>query len=198
MKSWMTSWRRECFGLFALGLAGCAVQAQDDPPIATMCEIELIVLGAGQDAGAPQFGNPDDPAWQDPSLRLTATSIAVVDHVSEERYLFEATPHITDQLNRLDQIAQPVGPNEGVSGVFLTHAHIGHYAGLMFFGREVAGASGVPVFAMPRLQDYLSTNGPWEQLVTLKNVGLNDLAERMPVSVSETIQVTPYRVPHRD
>jgi pyrroloquinoline quinone biosynthesis protein B len=194
----MISWRRDCVGLLAFCLAGCAVQVQDDALIASTCEIELVVLGAGQDAAAPQFGNPDDPAWQDPSLRLTATSIAVVDHVSEARYLFEATPHITDQLNRLDQIAPPVGGNEGVSGVFLTHAHIGHYAGLMFFGREVAGASGVPVFAMPRMRQFLSTNGPWEQLVALENIVLKDLAERTPVNASEKIRVTPYRVPHRD
>lgn len=166
--------------------------------MASTCEIELIVLGAGQDAGAPQFGNPGDPAWQDPSLRLNATSIAVVDHVSRERFLFEATPHITDQLNRLDQIVPPAGANEGVSAVFLTHAHIGHYAGLMFFGREVAGASGVPAYVMPRMHKFLSSNGPWEQLIALNNITLTDLAERTPVNVSEKIRVTPYRVPHRD
>ena len=198
MKLRMTSCSRHCLSLLTLGLAGCVGQAQDDAFIAPACEIELIVLGAGQDAGAPQFGNPDDPAWQDPSLRLTATSVAVVDHATKERYLFEATPHITDQLNRLDQIVPPAGPNEGVSGVFLTHAHIGHYAGLMFFGREVAGASGLPVFSMPRMRNFLSTNGPWEQLVAINNIVLNDLAERTPVNVSEKIRVTPYRVPHRD
>lgn len=198
MDSQIRSWRRAYVGLLALGLSGCAVQAQDNNPISSTCEIELIVLGAGQDAGAPQFGNPDDPAWQDSSLRLSASSLALVDHSASTRYLFDAAPQITDQLQRLDALVPPKGPNEGVSGIFLTHAHIGHYAGLMFFGREVAGASRVPVFAMPRMRGFLSANGPWEQLVALENILLNDLTERVPVSVSEQIRVTPYRVPHRD
>ena len=59
------------------------------------CAAEIIVLGAGQDAGAPQIGNRDDPAWQDPALRQTASSIALIDHTLPGRYLFDAAPHIT-------------------------------------------------------------------------------------------------------
>ena len=179
----------------------CQVDTKPETQIETQantCNIELIVLGAGQDAGAPQFGNPDDPAWEDPSLRLTATSIAIVNHETSERYLFDATPHITEQLQRLDRLAPSATKNEGLSGVFLTHAHIGHYAGLMFLGREVAGTSGVPVYAMPRMRDYLAQNGPWGQLVDLGNIVLQSLEDRAPITVSNTIKVTPYRVPHRD
>ncbi len=185
-------------GVLICGLVGCVVQPQNAPTLASTCTIELIVLGAGQDAGAPQFGNPDDPAWKDPTLRLSASSIALVDHAASKRYLFDAAPQITDQLQRLDEMVPPVGPNEGISGVFLTHAHIGHYAGLMFFGREVAGASGVPVYAMPRMRNYLSSNGPWEQLVALGNITLEALEERATFEVSLSLSVTPYRVPHRD
>ncbi len=191
-------WRGFLSGLLSLGAAACVGQLPQTPQFAETCEVELIVLGAGQDAGAPQFGNPDDPAWQDPSLRLTASSIAIVDHASSERFLFDAAPQITDQLQRLDEIAAPTGPNEGVAGVFLTHAHIGHYAGLMFFGREVSGASNLPVYAMPRMRDYLSTNGPWEQLVTLGNITLQPLQDRTTLQASDRLRVTPYRVPHRD
>ncbi|MEL6665541.1 MAG: MBL fold metallo-hydrolase [Pseudomonadota bacterium] len=174
------------------------IQAAQIEPRTSDCSIELLVLGAGQDAGAPQFGNPDDPAWQDPSLRLTATSIAIVNHETSERYLFDATPNITEQLQRLDSLAPVETKNEGLSGVFLTHAHIGHYAGLMFLGREVAGTSGVPVYAMPRMREFLAENGPWGQLVDLGNIVLQPLEDREPVSLSTAVQVTPYRVPHRD
>lgn len=191
-------WRGLLSGLLSLGVAACVGQVPHVPQFAETCDVELIVLGAGQDAGAPQFGNPDDPAWQDPSLRLTASSIAIVDHASSERYLFDAAPQITDQLQRLDEIAAPAGPNEGVAGVFLTHAHIGHYAGLMFFGREVSSASNLPVYAMPRMQDYLATNGPWEQLVTLGNITMEPLQDQTLIQVSDRLRVTPYRVPHRD
>lgn len=179
------------------GQFGAETEISIDPD-RSVCSIELIVLGAGQDAGAPQIGNPQDPAWEDPSLRLTPTSIALVDHDAGQRYLFEATPQITSQLNLLDKLAPSSGDSLSVSGVFLTHAHIGHYAGLMFFGREAAGASGVSVYAMPRMTDYLQSNGPWEQLIDLQNIEMMTLKDRVPMALSEDLSVTPYRVPHRD
>lgn len=189
-------------GLATYFLSGCA-QLQPEMPShqtsdAGQCSVSLIVLGAGQDAGAPQIGNRQDPAWSDPSLRLTATSIAIVDHASDQRFLFEATPHITQQLNLLDDIAPSKSTGLGVSGVFLTHAHIGHYVGLMFFGREAASAAKIPVYTMPRMGEYLASNGPWDQLVTLENIQLKALQNQQTVAVSNAITVTPYRAPHRD
>lgn len=186
----------------AMLLGGCgqfgAETEISNEPDHSVCSIELVVLGAGQDAGAPQIGNPQDPAWGNPSLRLSPTSIALVDHDAGQRYLFEATPRITPQLNLLDTLAPGAGDSLSVSGVFLTHAHIGHYAGLMFFGREAAGASGVPVYAMPRMTDYLQSNGPWEQLIDLQNIKVTTLEDRVPIALSADISVTPFRVPHRD
>jgi pyrroloquinoline quinone biosynthesis protein B len=162
-----------------------------------------VVLGIGQDAGAPQIGNLDDPAWAAPELGLLATSLGVVDHERREHYLFEASPDITAQLAALNRIAaQRAGSKTksglGLDGVFLTHAHIGHYAGLIYLGREAAGAKGVPVYAMPRLAEFLETNGPWEQLVTLGNIALTRLADREALRLNEALMVTPYQVPHRD
>ena len=163
------------------------------------CAAEIIVLGAGQDAGAPQIGNKDDPAWQDPALRQTASSIALIDHTLPARYLFDAAPHITEQLQMLDRLAPKPGNNLGLDGVFLTHAHIGHYTGLMFFGREAASTSGLPVYAMPRMADFLRENGPWSQLVALGNIDLTTLANSDTVTLSNYgPHVTPFRVPHRD
>jgi len=164
----------------------------------TQCLIELVVLGIGQDAGAPQIGYKGDPAWADPNLRLLPTSIAIVDHYTSERILFEATPAITDQLQTLDNVSQRSDSSLGVDGVFLTHAHIGHYAGLIYFGREAAGASNIPVYVMPRFKDYLSANGPWDQLVELNNINLSTLEDRQSVSPIKSVQVTPFQVPHRD
>ena len=57
----------------------------------------------------------------------------------------------------------------------MTHAHIGHYTGLMYFGREAIGASRIPVFAMPRMETFLTENAPWSQLVSLKNIELRKM-----------------------
>lgn len=84
-----------------------------------------------------------------------------------------------------------------LAGVFLTHAHIGHYAGLMFFGHEAMSASSQPVYAMPRMRSFLESNGPWSQLVDFENIRLEALNNRQRIEFSN-VGVTPFVVPHRD
>ena len=156
----------------------------------------LFVLGVAQDAGYPQAGCYQQhcmPGWTDPRLERGATAVALVDPKASKAYLFEATPHLPRQLYQLEQ--QAAGYT--LSGVFLTHAHIGHYAGLMFFGHESMGASNVPVFAMPRMTDYLRSNGPWSQLVAYNNIVLQPLAHNKTETFA-SVGVTPFLVPHRD
>lgn len=165
-------------------------------PPARECAVELVVLGAGQDAGAPQIGNARDDL-----PRLFPTSIAVIDHTDAKRFLFEATPAITPQVHALDRIAppDPVTPGGlGLDGVFVTHAHIGHYLGLAQFGRESAGARGQRVFAMPRMARFLRANGPWSQLVELGNIEIMELADQRVQSLTARLDVRPFIVPHRD
>ena len=87
---------------------------------------------------------------------------------------------------------------ENVSGIFLTHAHIGHYTGLMHLGREVMGSRGMPVYAMPRMRSFLSGNGPWSQLVDLGNIELRALEGEDPTSLGEGVTVRAMPVPHRE
>ena len=194
-------------GLVSLMLCTAALitalpSAQAETAAPPSCAVELVVLGAGQDAGAPQIGYAADPAWQDPQQRLTGSALALIETGTGHRYLFDASPHLGDQLARLDRLDPSLSPtprpNLGLSGIFLTHAHIGHYAGLMWLGREAAGTAGIPVHAMPRLQRFLETNGPWDQLVRLGNIRLVALSDRTPMRPSPQFSVTPYRVPHRD
>lgn len=175
-----------------------AIEVRAQEPAADVCSVELVVLGVGQDAGIPQIGNPDDPAWQDESLRRLATSLALIDRRNGSRYLFEATPDLRVQLQRLDGYAPSDTGSLGIAGIFLTHAHIGHYAGLMFLGHESAGARGIPVHAMPRMVEFLSVNGPWDQLVRYENIRLTPLADGVPVVLADRLVVTPQQVPHRD
>ena len=159
----------------------------------------IVVLGVGQDGGYPQT-NCYRPhcmkAWDDPSLKRMTSSIAVVDPQGNSKYLFDATPDMREQLFRLHKIAPD--PEFSLAGVFLTHGHIGHYVGLMHFGHEAAGSKNVPVYAMPRMRDYLSSNGPWSQLVSYRNIRLVNLEDAEGVRLSERLSVTPMLVPHRD
>lgn len=162
-------------------------------------ETYLYVLGIAQDAGYPQT-NCYKPhcmrAWHDYDVRRKASAIAVVDETNKAKFLFDATPDMREQLYELHKVA----PDDEYSldGVFLTHAHMGHYSGLMHFGREATGASGIPVFAMPRMHEFLSANGPWDQLVRLGNIGLVEMTDGITVEPGSRITVTPFLVPHRD
>ena len=159
----------------------------------------LVVLGVGQDGGVPQTGSWSHPGWADPERRRRVVSLGLVDPASGRRWLFEATPDLRDQLH--DLMAAPPDARAGgiaaLAGVFLTHAHIGHYAGLVFFGHESMGASSVPVYVMPRFAEFLRRSGPWDQLVRYSNVELRELEHDQPVILSADLRVTPLRVPHR-
>ncbi|MCI0567349.1 MAG: MBL fold metallo-hydrolase [Acidobacteria bacterium] len=124
-------------------------------------------------------------------------SLAIVDPGTRRRWLIDATPDFREQLRVLDEIA-PAASSPGLDGIFLTHGHIGHYTGLMQLGREVMGAKGVPVYAMPRMRKFLETSGPWDQLLKLGNITLRSLDAAGPVILNSRLSVTPLLVPHRD
>ena len=159
----------------------------------------IRVLGIAQDAGYPQascYQPHCNRAWEDSALRRTTSCIAVIDRGSKTKYLFDATPDVREQLYRLNQDAPDSEYRLG--GVFLTHAHIGHYAGLMHFGHEASSTRDTPVFAMPRMHNFLSNNGPWDQLVRYRNVQLNKLEASREIRLEGGIVVAPFLVPHRD
>jgi len=160
--------------------------------------VYLQVLGIAQDAGYPQ-ANCYQPhcmrAWENPDLRRLTSSIAVIDTAARTKYLFDATPDIREQLYQLHRVAPDV--EYALDGVFLTHAHMGHYTGLMHFGKEAIGARGIPVYGMPKMVEFLTNNGPWELMVRLKNIELNVMTSHQPVELTPQIRVTPIEVPHR-
>jgi len=162
-------------------------------------KVKLLVLGIAQDAGYPQLNCYLEhclPGWKDASKKRLATSLAVIDESSKKIFVLEATPDIKEQFYRLNLVA----PNDSyqLGGILLTHAHIGHYTGLMHFGREAAGTKNIPVFAMPRMARFLKTNGPWSQLVKLKNIIIRPITANNTVKLTENIKVTAFKVPHRD
>jgi pyrroloquinoline quinone biosynthesis protein B len=160
----------------------------------------IIVLGVAQDGGYPHMGCTKEccnKAWEYPSMRRNVVSLALVDPVSRQWYLFEASPDIREQLQLFRQLTS--GEYNYLPGaVFVSHAHIGHYTGLMQFGREVMNTDGLTVYAMPRMKNFLEHNGPWDQLVELENIvpaGINDGSE---ISLSGNISVKTFTVPHRN
>ena len=158
----------------------------------------LYILGVVQDAGYPQTGCYEThclPGWKNSELRRGAVSLGLIDPQGRKKYMFEAAPGFPAQFYDLEKEA----PSERFefAGIVLTHAHIGHYTGLMYLGHEVMGASDIPVYVMPKMADYLRENGPWSQLVSYKNIVLRSLQHNKIQSLG-SIRVTPFLVPHRD
>lgn len=161
--------------------------------------IEILVLGVAQDAGYPQAGCYQAhclTAWENPANKRLATSLALIDHRHKSYYLFEASPSLPEQLWRVEQYTKQQGYR--LSGIFLTHAHIGHYAGLMYLGREAMNTKELPVYLMPRFKSYLESNGPWSQLVKLNNLRLIQLSTDKSIQLGEQIHINSFEVPHRD
>ena len=157
----------------------------------------ITILGIAQDAGFPQADCDKEHCrqfWDGRVKKRHVVSLGLTDKTSGDNWIFEATPDFASQLHQL----KTTSGLEKLSGVFLTHAHIGHYSGLMYLGHEVMGASEVPVYAMPRMKSYLENNGPWSQLVNMKNISLQDLTADSAIYISPNLSVTPFLVPHRD
>jgi len=171
----------------------------------------VVILGIAQDGGYPHAGCKKScclTASSRSGERVMITSLAIVDPLTNERWIVDATPDLPDQLRLLDSVhpvgttpvpaPSPLANHLGLSGIFLTHAHVGHYTGLMFLGREAIGARKFPVYAMPRMTRFLQTNGPWDQLVQLENIEIRQIRNGVAVRLNDRITLTPFLVPHRD
>jgi len=173
-------------------LLALVLPARAQPSAAPVARPYTFVLGIAQDGGIPQAGCRKSCCTSGRHERVA--SLAVVDPATRHWWLIDATPDFPSQLATMAAEA----PACSLAGIFLTHAHIGHYTGLMHLGREAMGAHGMPVWAMPRMRAFLTTNGPWGQLVTLGNIELRSLAADSGVTLGDSLRVTPFRVPHRD
>lgn len=185
--------RIKIYILLILGLLACTTSKDDSKAAA---DPFLLVLGVAQDAGYPQLACSRACCnLLTKDQHRMVSSIAIVDPISNESWMFDATPDFTAQSALL---AKHLQEKRLPDGIFLTHGHMGHYTGLMYLGREVLNADRMPVFGMPRMRNYLKNNGPWSQLITLNNIELKSLKADSLVVLNDRISVTPFIVPHRD
>lgn len=153
---------------------------------------EIVVLGVAQDAGFPHLGCNRPCCTEKRKHKPERVScIGVRNPDTGEAYLFDATPDIPAQIQDLNRGKKP-------SGVFLTHAHIGHYTGLMYFGRESADWKGVPVYGSARMAAYLRANQPWRFLFDNGNLDFRELELDKPIRLAEGLEIAGFSVPHRD
>ena len=155
----------------------------------------VVVLGIAQDGGAPHAGCEKScciELWES-GKKEKVSSIGIVNPLTKQSWLFDATPDFPSQYRILTE-----NHNTELVGIFLTHAHMGHYTGLLHLGREVMGKKNVPVYVMSRMKRFLETNGPWNQLVNLKNINLELIENNKDIKIGEQLFIEPFLVPHRD
>ncbi len=109
--------------IFRDGLAFEPSEPHDTSPFA-------LVLGTAQDGGYPQAGCKRaccQAAWEEPHRRCHVVCLAIVDPESNHRWIIECTPDFREQWRMLEQLTPEM--KKPLDGIFVTHAHVGHYAG---------------------------------------------------------------------
>ena len=181
--------------LFIISFIGCNPNHESQE----ITKQYITILGTAQDGGFPHIGCQKkccDDFYKGISLKQKVVSLGLIDRKAQQKFLFEATPDISTQLADLEN--NHLKTNTIINGVFITHAHIGHYAGLLYFGKEALGKKDTRVYAMPKMKGFLENNGPWSQLVTDQNIVFSNLKKDTVIQLNHSLKVTPFLVPHRD
>lgn len=167
--------------------------------------VTAVVLGIMQDGGLPHTGCRCPrcrAAFANPAAGQYAACLALVDtrETPTAVYLFDATPNITHQLELL---ADALGPHpqrpqrlRQPDGLFLTHGHMGHTAGLPQLGPEAMAVQGLPIYAPDGLVNVLLNTPLWQPL--LQNCRLVPLSDGQKLDMALDVSVTAVAVPHRD
>lgn len=159
-------------------------------------QVEVQILGIAQDAGYPQIGCEDSccyDAWMNLQLRKSPVCLGIYDLQSQKSWIVEATPDLKTQWQ-----THVVRTGKIPDGFLITHAHTGHYTGLMQLGREMMNSHQMPVYVLPRLASFLKQNGPWDQLTTLGNINLVEIIPDSMFRLSANVTCLAMQVPHRD
>jgi pyrroloquinoline quinone biosynthesis protein B len=168
-------------------------------------DVQALVLGSVQDAGLPQVGcytplcDAGRTLHRQGRGRFVA-SLALVEPSTERFYLVDATPDITRQIDLITHPAfrRRARERRPFDGIFLTHAHIGHYAGLALLGNEGLGIRDTPVYCTAAMADFLAANQPWRFLVDQGRIAMRPLEPGLWHPMDELLDVRLWRVPHRD
>ncbi len=189
-------------------LAGVALLAAvsacaTTPPSAPTERPYALILGTAQDAGLPQIACRSlccEGARADASLRRLASSVLIVDPRTNQRWLLDASPDIAEQVELARAHAAPAGPGRPAlfTGIFLTHAHLGHYAGLAQLGREAYGSASTPVWGSEPMVRFLEGNGPWNLLVSAGHIETHILPPGNTLELAPGLTISALNVPHRD
>lgn len=181
-----------------LGSALVAAGASKD--LLRQAEPYVLVLGVVQDGGLPQAGCYSDRCEQ---ARLEppryVASLAIVDPAAERFYLVDASPSLTAQMDLIEEPAfrERANRRDPFDGIFLTHAHMGHYLGLALLGREGVGIAPTLCYCSRTMERVLTDNAPWSLLVDEGRLEFPRIPMDRWTDVDGVFDVRMVPVPHR-
>ncbi|NNF88874.1 MAG: MBL fold metallo-hydrolase [Acidimicrobiia bacterium] len=150
----------------------------------------LIVLGTAQDGGNPQLGSRGRGR-----PRLVSSVAVVMDDGST--LLADVSPDVKAQVARLSEVEayQARSARNAVDHITLTHGHMGHYTGLVQFGKEAHNADRIPTWVTPSMAAFLTANEPWRSLVERGHLDLRSGFGPVVLEPGLSLRLVP--VPHR-
>ena len=160
-----------------------------------LIDMLLYVLGTSQDAGYPQVGCKNiccQTAWDNPELKKFPSSIAIINKEDRKYWLIDITPEIKTQIQMIDKF------DCSVEGIFIRHAHIGHYMGLINLGLEVMNLKNIPVYVMPKMKEFIINNTLLNQLVQNNNIKLSLISDGVDININDNFTIQAFDVPHRN
>ena len=163
-------------------------------------DLVLMILGSAQDGGYPHIGCKEQccqPAWIDISKKRLVASIAIIDKISQECWIIDISPDIKHQINMIMDFLQ-IKTIPKIKGIFLTHAHTGHYSGLLELGKEALNSFNIPLYVMPRMSHFIQSNEPFKFLIDSKNIFLKPIKEKEEINLVSQVSINSFLVPHRN
>ena len=150
----------------------------------------LIVLGTAQDGGNPQLGSRGRGR-----PRLVSSVAVVMDDGST--LLADVSPDVKAQVAQLSAVEayQARSTRNAVDHITLTHGHMGHYTGLVQFGKEAHNADRIPTWVTPSMAAFLTANEPWRSLVEGGHLDLRSGFGPVVLEPGLSLRLVP--VPHR-
>lgn len=167
-----------------------------------------LVLGSAQDGGAPQAGcytaSCDRARAAEPPPLVASLAAVTRDGAgaAPRFYLVDASPDLPRQMDliaaREPLFRERSAARRPFDGIFLTHAHMGHYLGLAHLGREALAVAPTPVHCTRRMAEFLASNAPWSLLVDEGRLVPRPLEPGERRSIDGALGARCVRVPHRD
>ena len=160
------------------------------------------MLGTAQDGGVPHVGctcRTCEGAREGTIPRRLASSAAVVDPSKGAAWLIDASPDLPVQLEAVrGALGGPKRSGIPLSGVLITHIHMGHYWGLGHLGKEGMMPRGLPVRGPPKTARFLHDNRPFKDMVEMGALDVGSVRPGEDLIIGESVSFRPVAVPHRD